>query len=559
MKILKIKYFVLALICWCETLQAQPKIGENQAKQLVEKIALFTDRETYAVNEDILFSAFNVSSPSLRSADWSNILYVELIAPNGEAFARKKYVFSQEGTTGALRIPSSVLTGNYYLRAYTRWMRDYSPYNYFYKMITVINPFRGELLESRGNSGKETLTEVPAIHPADLNLKMAKRIFQKREPVSLEISGTSVGDYADKLVVSVIPKGTENQLIPKLADQKDQKFSPDFIPETRGLSISGKVVNAADSVPMPFTLVGLTIFKENPENQNVLTNEKGQFFFDLSKLKGEYEIFISAKSNENPLILVDNDFSTQKIDLPYVPLDLSEESKKIYQSLAFNSQMQTLYMQQKVESELKSFSSDSTFYGKPDFVLKLDKYIVLPSVKDYIYELMPQLGVRHDGKRTTLKVLGVYSDLAINDPLVLVDMVPIFDIDRVLELQPDKIERIEVVSVPYVRGDIIFGGIVSFFSKKGDLAGIDLPSVGRFITYEMLSSNLVQKDPDTQNQRIPDLRNCLYWNPDLKLKGTEPVKISFITGDSVGDYLIVIQAIDQTGKVKIATEEITIE
>jgi hypothetical protein len=558
MKILKIKYFVLALICWCETLQAQPKIGENQANQLVEKMALFTDREIYAVNEDILFSAFNVSSPALRSADWSNIIYVELIASNGEAFARKKYVFNQEGTTGALRIPSGVLTGNYYLRAYTRWMRDYSQYNYFYKMVTVINPFRGELLEPLGIS-ENVIASAIAANSDDFNIKANKKVYQKRDRVSLEVSVTSVADFADKLVVSVIPKGTENQLIFKLAGQNDQKFSPDFIPETRGLSISGKVVNAADSVPMPFTLVGLTIFKNNPENQNVLTNEKGQFFFDLSMLKGEYEIFISAKSNENPLILVDNDFSTQKIDLPYVPLDLSEASKKLYQSLAFNSQMQTLYLQQKVESEIKSFSSDSSFYGKPDFVLWLDKYIVLPSMRDYIYELMPQVGIRHDGKRTTLKVLGVYSDLAIHDPLVLVDMVPVFNIDRVLELQPDKIERIEVVTVPYVRGDIIFGGIVSFFSKKGDLAGIDLPSVGRFITYDMLSRNLVQNAPDTQNQRIPDLRNCLYWNPDLKLKGIEPARISFNTGDSAGDYLIVVRGIDRAGKVKLATEEIKIE
>lgn len=562
MRMQKIKYytlvFVLALVCWCETLQAQPKIEVNQANQLEEKITLFTDRETYVVKEDILFSALNISSPALRSTDWSNILYVELIAPNGEAFARKKYVFSQDGTSGTLKIPSSVLTGNYYLRAYTRWMRDYSPYNYFYKMVTVINPFRGELLEPQGISGNDVVSAT-TVYSADFNLKTTKKIFNKRELVSLEVSVASVASVADKYVVSVIPKGTENQLTPKLTGQNDQKFSPDFIPETRGLSISGKVVNAADSVPMPFTLVGLTIFKENPENQNVLTNEKGQFFFDLSKLKGEYEIFISAKSTENPLILVDNDFSTQKVELPYVPVDLSEESKKRYQSLAFNSQMQTLYQQQKVESEMKSFSSDSSFYGKPDFVLRLNKYIAMPSLKDYIYELIPQLGIRHEGKRTTLKVLGVYSDLAIHDPLVLVDMVPIFDIDRVLELQPDKIERIEVVTVPYVRGDIIFGGIVSLFSKRGDLAGIDLPSVGRFITYDMLSQEFATKAPDTKNQRIPDLRNCLYWNPDLKLKGTEPAEISFNTGDSVGDYLIVVRGMDKTGKVKMATEEITVE
>lgn len=563
MKISTFKYysFVLLIVSCINTIQAQTKIAVNDAKRLVEKTILFTDRETYCVDEDILFSAFNVTLPTLRNADWSNILYVELIAPDGEAFARRKFAFSQDGTTGTLKIPTSVLTGNYYLRAYTRWMRDYSPYNYFYKMVRVINPFRGELLEPRENSGKGSVIETPTINTDNFQLKTSKKSYSKREQASLEVTVDHANDYVGKFVVSVIPKGIEKSLMPNLAGHPQQKFSLDFIPETRGLSISGKVVNQADSAPMPFTLVGLTIFKENPENLNVLTNENGQFYFDLSKLKGEYEIFISAKSNEKqiPMILVDNDFSSQKIELPYVPVDLSEASKLRYQSLCFNSQMHTLYQQQKIEDELKSFSSDSSFYGKPNFVLKMDKYIAMPSVKDYIYELIPQVGVRHEGKKSILKVLGTYSDLAMYEPLVLADMVPIFDIDRVLELQPDKIERIEVVTVPYVRGDIIFGGIISLFSKKGDLAGIDLPSIGRFITYSMLNRDFIQVAPDPKNQHIPDLRNCLYWNPNLKLKGNGPTEISFSTGDNASDYVIVVRGVDQSGKTKKSTTEFSVK
>ena len=147
MRISDFKYYVLSfvfvIVSYIGKINAQPVITASDAIQLAEKTVLFTDRETYVVDEDILFSAFNVSSPVLRNADWSNVLYVELIAPDGEAFAQRKFAFSQDGTTGTLRIPTSVLTGNYYLRAYTRWMRDYSPYNYFYKLVSVINPFRG--------------------------------------------------------------------------------------------------------------------------------------------------------------------------------------------------------------------------------------------------------------------------------------------------------------------------------------------------------------------------------------------------------------------------------
>jgi len=564
MRISDFKYYVLSfvfvIVSYIGKINAQPVITASDAIQLAEKTVLFTDRETYVVDEDILFSAFNVTLPALRNADWSNVLYVELITPDGEACTRRKYAFSPDGTTGALRIPTSVLTGNYYLRAYTRWMRDYSPYNYFYKMVKVINPFRGELLEPRGYPGKGSVIESPTINSDNIQLKTTKKIYVKREMVKVQVSVPNVNEYAGKFVVSVIAKGTDKPMLPNLSALQDQKFSPDFIPETRGLSISGKVVNVVDSVPMPFTLVSLTIFKENPENQNVIANEKGKFYFDLSKLKGEYELFISAKSYEKqiPLILVDNDFSSQKIELPYVPVDLSEASKIHYQSLAFNSQMQTLYLQQKIEDDMKSFSSDSSFYGKPDIVLHLDKYIAMPSMKDYIYELIPQLGVRHDGKRNILKVLGVYSDLAINDPLVLVDMVPIFDIDRVLELQPDKIDRIEVMTVPYVRGDIIFGGIISLFSKKGDLAGIDLPSVGRFITYNMLNLNYIKVAPDPKNQHVPNLQNCLYWNPNLKLKETELSEISFNTGDNTGDFVVVVWGIDKTGKTKVTSTEFSV-
>jgi hypothetical protein len=540
---------------------AQSTLTAGEAEQLTEKTALITDRETYCVQENILFSAFNISSPALRNPSWSNVLYLELIAPDGQTFAQRKYAYSQHGAEGSLKIPANLLTGNYYLRAYTRWMRDYSPYNYFYKMITVINPFRPELLEGTGmkiqneNIGRTSPDNLPG-----LLIRTDKKIFDKREKVNVEITAVNNEDFIDPLTVAVIPKETEKTLNPVIPGLQKLSFSPDFIPETRGLSISGKVVNAADSLPIPYTLVGLTVFKENPETHNVMSNEKGQFFFDLAKLKGSYEIFISAKSvgKEKPLILVDNDFSTQKISLPFVAVDLSGNTKKMYQILSFNSQIQQHYEAQKTETQTESFSSDSAFYGPPDFVLRMKEFIAMPTLKDYIIELMPQVAVRHEDKTTMLKVLGTHADLSMYAPMVLLDMVAVFDIDRILAVPPDRIERIEVVSEPYIRGDITYGGIISFFSKKGDLAGIDLPSAGRFITYSMLNSQSAQVAPMPSSLRIPAIQNCLYWNPSLPLKTKEPQRISFDAGDSPGDYLIVVRSLDKNHKIKVSTMEIRI-
>ena len=564
MKVTRFKYYFISLILivfgLIEATQGQPAVSAEKAKMLVEKVSMVTDREIYCVDEQILFSAFNLSSEQLRKAEWSTVLYVELIAPDGQIIVRRKCVYNKNGASGMLQIPTNTLTGNYYLRAYTRWMRDFSPYSYYYKLVTVINPFRPELLEPSIGAVLDKLKMQQSLaNNSDLKLEPDRNNYGKREQVNLKIKFND-GSISDKWTASVIPSGLETSLIPDIKNLQELKFSPDFIPETRGLSISGRVVNEVDSIPIPYTLVGLTVFKDQPEIRNIRTNDKGQFFFDLSNLIGEYEIFISAKADENkkPLILVDNDFTTSRIELPFVSVDMSQNSKNLYQSLIFTSQMQSLYRQQKVKDELKPFTPDSSFYGKSDFVLKLSDYVALSSVKEYFYELVPSVRVKHDGEGVGLRVLGAYSDLAIYEPLVLVDMVPIFDIEKILALQPDKIDRIEVVTMPYVRGDIVFGGIVSLFSKKGDLAGIDLPTAGRFITYNMLGSDVAPEYPSLSNSHIPNVRNCLYWNPSVKPDQSGTAELSFNTGDNTGDFIIVLKGIGKNGDTQTAISKITV-
>lgn len=529
---------------------AQPVISADQSATLVEKTGLCTDRSVYCVDEQILFSAYNFSSPELRKANWSNVLYVELIAPDGQVLSRKKCAYSNDGATGSLIVPAGTLTGNYYLRAYTRWMRDFSPYNYFYKLITVINPYRPELLEPTAEKiSNPVKTRIP--DNLDLEVIPDQMSYKRRDQANLTIKFNKPNSPDDKYTISVIPVTAGNVQTPDLSGLQELRFKQDYIPETRGLSISGTVVNQADSVPIPYTLVGLTVFKQNPEILNIRTNDKGQFYFDLSKQKGEFEIFISAKAVDSkiPLILVDNDFSTDRIDLPFIPLDLSPESVDLYQSLAFTSQIQKLYRQQKVENELKALPKDLPFYGTPDFAIKLSDYVALPSVREYFYELVPSVRIKNEGERSAMKVLGAYSDLAVFDPLVLVDMVPVFDVDRVLALLPDRIDRIEVVTIPYVRGDIVFGGVISLFSKKGDLAGIDLPTAGRFITYNMLGNETTRESSASTNQRIPDLRNCLYWNPSVAPDQSGKINFSFSVGDNSGEFQIIINRMSDNGKL----------
>ena len=543
---------------------AQPEVTTVEAKLLTEKMILVTDRDMYAVDEDILFSAFNIASLQMRKIKWSNVLYVELISSDGTPIVQEKFAWGENGAEGKFRIPNWVLTGNYYIRAYTRWMRNYSPYNYQHKMVSIVNPFRPELLEP---GTEQPIAENNMYGSAenvtnDIQLKIDKRVFRKHESVNLVLTLNDIGNFQNKLVVSVVPKGSEFIGTPIFEMTEATAFSPIFIPETRGVSLSGKLINRTDSLPLSSTLVGLTVFSDPPENLNILTNEKGLFFFDLADRKGEYEVFISARPKvavHSPLILVDNDFSAENINVPFVPLSFSDETKALYKRMIFTSQMRAFYRYQTDSAKSKLFSTERIFYGNPEFVLQLKDYISLPNVTDYFYELIPKARVRTEGGNRILKVVNRFGELESYDPLILLDMVSIFDVDKVFDLQPEKLDRIEILTNPFIRGDITYGGIISFFSKKHDLAGVDLPSAGMFLSFKLLSNDLKESLPVKENQRIPDLQNCLYWNPYLEMKGNEPQKVSFPIGDNSGEYVIIVKGVDNSGKLKVTTLEMRIE
>ena len=110
--------------------QAQARydsVYARMAKQRPEKLIVFTDRSLYAVNESIHFSALIQSGADPKLEPGSEILYAELVNSSGEAITKGKYLISENRSGGHISIPSTIVSGIYYLRFYTRWMRNLGP------------------------------------------------------------------------------------------------------------------------------------------------------------------------------------------------------------------------------------------------------------------------------------------------------------------------------------------------------------------------------------------------------------------------------------------------
>ena len=190
---------------------------------------------------------------------------------------------------------------------------------------------------------------------------------------------------------------------------------------------------------------------------------------------------------------------------------------------------------------------ESAFYGTPDEVLEMDRYIDLPTVEEYFSELLGSVNVRKYEGRTIFRFNSARTEMLIFDPLILIDMVAVNDISKILAMSPRLINRIELINAPYIKGNITYGGIISFFSKNSDFAGIDLPSSGTFINFQFLEDYHCEIPSSGLERNMPDARNTVYWNPAGRLAESGITGIRFTVPDTPGKYIIVLRGYDPAG------------
>ncbi|HSN07599.1 MAG TPA: hypothetical protein VLS85_01115, partial [Hanamia sp.] len=135
---------------------------------------------------------------------------------------------------------------------------------------------------------------------------------------------------------------------------------------------------------------------------------------------------------------------------------------------------------------------------------------------------------------------------------ILLDGVPVFDVDKIIAYDPLKVQKLEIVASKYIWGPIMANGIVSYTTYKGDLPGYSLNSHDVILDYDGLQKQRIFYSPqyateNEQQSRVPDFRDVLYWSPDVTTDAKGKGQISFYTGDVPGKYLVNIQGISANG------------
>ena len=521
--------------------------------QFTEKVILFSDRTLYIAGEHILFSALIHSGKETYQEELSRVLYCELITPGGEKITGNKYLVENFFASGNLTIPEYILTGNYYLRAYTKLMRNEGPSCYYHILIKIVNPNRSEVQAANDNNiNPESLSgEIkPDIAVNSFLISTNKSQFSPRDTVHILIEGIEpVKSPMEGLSLAVVPEFSIPANIVKIPVDEQPGEKVFYYPETLGLSVTGKLTDNTTGNTLKNARINLSIIGKGREFMAMKTDSAGRFFFYLPDYTGSRDLFLCS---ENPgiadsKILVDNDFCTIPVQIPSNHFTLTPQEREVAYKMAINLQLESYFRGDSIPDKNYEQDEYQVFYGKPTDIIYIDKYVQLPTIEEYFNELPTLVKVRKRQGEKYFKILGPQTGLADFEPLVMVDMVAIEDLPKILAIAPTNISRIEVINVLYVKGDQIYGGIINIISKNGDFAGINLPSSGIFINYNFLSVSA--PDPKIISlPHSPDTRNTLYWEPQFVLNKNNFAELSFMLPDTPGRYLVVLNGIKRNGE-----------
>ncbi len=89
-----------------------------------EKAYLHLDRSLYKPDEDVWFAMYLRDANTLLPSQQSQILYVDLLAPNGNVQESKTYLVFDGVAAGDFHLPATLKGGIYKMRAYTNWMKN---------------------------------------------------------------------------------------------------------------------------------------------------------------------------------------------------------------------------------------------------------------------------------------------------------------------------------------------------------------------------------------------------------------------------------------------------
>lgn len=329
------------------------------------------------------------------------------------------------------------------------------------------------------------------------------------------------------------------------------------VPEYGGHFITGKLTNRLTGKPDTRVATYLAAPGIKPMLFTAVSDRLGNIRFEMKHFRGTKEIVVqtSANSDSTSSVEIDNPFSDQfsTIQTSYFVYDSTKNESFLRRSI--NMQISNAFTPKSYLIPEVVEKDSLGFFGAPNERYLLDDYTRFPTVEEVMREYVPGVSVRQRKGKFYFRVADMLKSTNFfnDDPLLMLDGIPVFDMDKIMAFDPLKIKKLEVITGRYFFGPLWFSGIISYTTYKGDMAGFEIDPKALVMQYDGVQLEREFYSPRYDlaakaKSRIPDFRNLLHWEPKVVTDAEGKHTLSFYTSDLEGTFRVVIQGMTKDGQ-----------
>jgi len=343
--------------------------------------------------------------------------------------------------------------------------------------------------------------------------------------------------YCDQFVYDYYPKSQENQ--------------KPYAPEYGGHLLHGTVLDREGN-PSTGINTFLSVVGKNAELRVARSDAKGNVMYEVHDFFGKQNVVAQTNANVDSTLKVELKDEVARMPektLPEFSLSAGIKNQLVQRNLA----MQLQHAFDRQNPTLTQSIDSLPFYGKAHETYRLDDFTRFPTMEEVMREYIRNVMVRKKNGKFKFIIFDPATRTFLDDnPLVMLDGVPVFNLDLVMAYDPLKIRKIDVIPTRYYLGHLAFEGLINYTTYQGNLSDF-IPRSASIQTVEGLQTSREFFSPRyeskmQQESRIPDHRHLLHWAPEVKIDNHGESQLSFFSSDLPGTYLVVVQCLSETGE-----------
>ncbi|MBR10970.1 MAG: hypothetical protein CMP48_25235 [Rickettsiales bacterium] len=397
------------------------------------------------------------------------------------------------------------------------------------------------------NAGyQKGLTEILNVQSRDsLQLNLEEFMDTISGKVSISISKKEqLADTPNRTIPDILNMNGQQLAMPASTNymimQRESRsiaLNESSLPDFRGWLIE---MESSDSSTLAspkseyFITSGISEEKSTFYNYNIDYLSEGPYYFNSTDI----DTLMSFKSNKTPLKIPT--LKLNKEDIPYINRRMMEVQVGLYWDINNYKTIQN--------------KPHTAFYGMTDDQYRTDEYISLSSIREFIMEVIRNVRVIQRNKQNPSISISTIDGIELtNQPLVLINYLPVNNLQTFLDIPSDDVESVDLVRRTYNYNDSQFGGVINFIMKPDRKGQIERFGIKTDLNIDSGTKNYLLDDFSYK----PDFRRNLYF--DLTTIDPDTKTISIVPSLLSGAYVLKVNGLSSSNTPFYFEKEIVVK